>query len=74
MTIMIFNKTSTQFIRHQNAAIFDNTSAIPYDITMYDLTVQQNIDCEYLFYRYTTISWQGKRDGARQIFAQISLC
>ena len=46
MTIMIFNKTSRAFIRHQNAAIFDNTSAIPYDVTMYDLTVQQNVDCE----------------------------
>jgi len=46
MTIMIFNKTSSTFIRHQNAAIFDNTSAIPYDITMYDRSVQEDVDCE----------------------------
>jgi len=47
MTIMIFNKTTERFIKHINAAIFENTSAIPYDVTMYDLTVQQYVDCEY---------------------------
>ena len=67
MTIMIFNKTTSSFIKHINAAIFENTSAIPYDVTMYDNTVQQRVDCEsaqlsdslqlrsstrYLFYSY----------------------
>jgi len=52
MTIMIFNKTTTAFIKHINAAIFDNTSAIPYDVTMYDLTVQENVDCEFRSYTF----------------------
>jgi len=46
MTIMIFNKTTHRFIKHVNAAIFENTTAIPYDVTMYDVTLQENINCE----------------------------
>jgi len=46
MTILIYNKTTTAFIRHQNAAIFDNTTAIPYDVTMYDITLQESVDCK----------------------------
>jgi len=49
MTIMIFNKTSSRFIKHVNAAIFDNTTAIPYDVTMYDVTLQDSVDCEWSF-------------------------
>jgi len=49
MTIMIYNKTTSTFIKHVNAAIFENTSAIPYDVTMYDVTVQENVDCKLRF-------------------------
>ena len=46
MTVMIFNKSSSTFIRHISAAIFDNVTSIPYDIKMYDVARQQDVDCE----------------------------
>jgi len=45
-SIVVLNKTSETYIRQFNAAIFDNTSGIPYDIIMYDESVQEEIDSD----------------------------
>jgi len=47
MAINIYNKTTGSFIWNYTAVIFTTIpKGIPYDIQMYDASIQEELDCE----------------------------